>query len=162
MPGCRVDHIKKISVSNLCEYVGNPNLGCRRPNLNTVNNSSGCSFTETTQFQPTYTVSRLHVATTTVPSGCRVNWAIDILVTFPQLLWLHYSVISYRISPRVPRRSCETMDKYEAQYWEPLLNCCTYSTVYCSAEKNLREYLQKFFTVPVKGWPYLYFSDSTV
>ena len=95
---------------------------------------NACFFTESTQFQPTYTVSRLHVATTTVPSGCRVNWAIDILVTFPQLLWLHYSVISYRISPRVPRRSCETMDQYEAQYWEPLLNCCTYSTVYYSAE----------------------------
>ena len=44
-------------------------------------------FTETTQFQPTYTVSTLHVATTTVPSGCRVNWAINILVTFPQLLY---------------------------------------------------------------------------
>ena len=84
-----------------------------------------------------------------MPSGCRVNSAIDILVTFPQLLWLHYSVIS----PKVPRRSCEMMAQYEAQYWEPLLNCCTYSTVYCSAEKNLIEYLQKFFTDPVKGWP---------
>ena len=44
------------------------------------------------------------------------------------------------------------MAQYEAQYWEPLLNCCTYSTVYYT-EKNLREYLQKFFTDPVKGWP---------
>ena len=48
------------------------------------------------------------------------------------------------------------MAQYEAQYWEPLLNCCTYSTVYCSAEKNLREYLQKFFTDPVKGWPFTF------
>ena len=38
-------------------------------------------------------------------------------------------------------------------HWEPSPNCCTYSTVYYSAEKNLIEYLQELLTDPVKGWP---------
>ena len=105
VPGCRVEKINKLVFLSSVNTVG-----CRRPSLNTVDNSNSCFFTETTQFQTTATADFMFT-TTTVSPGFRVNWAIHdvlhILVTFPQLLWLSLSL----------------------------------------------EYLQKFITDSVKGWP---------
>ena len=90
---CLVVELKKINKFVFPLSVNT--VGCRRPSLNTVDNSNSCFFTETTQFQTTATADFMFT-TTTVSPGFRVNWAIHdvlhILVTFPQLLWLSLSL----------------------------------------------------------------------